>query len=525
MNMKERILSSLLTVLAFSALQAQVGTVPVAPRLVVGITIDQLRADYLEAFTALYGEDGFKRLWREGLVYNNVQYNFSPVDRASALAAIYTGTVPSRNGIVAGQWLDRSTLRVVNAMDDRNYMGYYTAENSSPKNLLASTLTDELEIATQGKSIVYAIAPQREAAILAAGHAADGAFWLNDLTGKWCGSTYYGNFPRWLMVYNDNNSTDSRIADIRWEPLYRMEAYDNPADESVFNYTFVDNRKYRHLKVSPCVNDEVNRVAKACINGSLLGADPVTDFLSITYNAGTFQSVSGKTSYLEIQDTYARLDKDLASLLDMIDKRVGLKNALLFLTSTGYIENTPVDGAAFRIPTGEFHMNRATALLNMFLMAVYGEGQYVEAYDGLQIYLNHKLIETKQLRLKEVLDRSAEFLADLSGVRRVYTSFDFKLGPWSPDIDKMKNAFHPACSGDIMLEVNAGWRLMNAEGEEISTVRDVAGITFPLVFLGTGIQSGNVQVPVTQDCIAPTVAQHVRIRAPNACSSAPIVNK
>ncbi len=523
--MKEKILSSLLTVLAFSTLQAQMSAVPASPRLVVGITIDQLRADYLEAFTALYGEDGFKRLWREGRVYNHVAYNFSPVDRASALAAIYSGTVPAHNGIVAGQWLDRSTLRTVNAMDDRNYMGYYTAENSSPKNLLASTVTDELEIATQGKSLVYAIAPQREAAIMAAGHAADGAFWLNDLTGKWCGSTYYGNFPKWLMVYNDNNSTDSRIGNIQWETLYRVEAYDNPAKEKDFSYTFADSRKYRDLKVSPCVNDEVNRVAEACLNGALLGADPVTDFLSLTYNAGSYHSVSGQTSYLEMQDTYARLDQDIASLLKMIDKRVGLKNTLVFVTSTGYVEKTPADGVTFRIPTGEFHMNRATALLNMYLMALYGEGNYVEAYDGLHIYIDHKLIEKKQLRLKEVLDCCAEFLADLSGVRRVYTSFDFKLGAWSPELDKVKNAFHPARSGDIMLEVNNGWCLIDAEGNNHQTVRETAGIDYPLIFMGAGIEPDFVPGVVTHDRIAPTLSRHMRIRAPNACSVSPLADK
>ena len=142
--MKEKILSSLLTVLAFSVLQAQTEHVPVMPRLVVGITIDQLRSDYLEAFAALYGDRGFKRMWREGKVFGNVAYNFNGVDRASALAAIYTGTSPSKNGIVARQWLDRTTLRPVFCVDDRDYKGLYTAENTSPKNLLVSTVTDEL---------------------------------------------------------------------------------------------------------------------------------------------------------------------------------------------------------------------------------------------------------------------------------------------------------------------------------------------------------------------------------------------
>lgn len=519
--MKEKILSSLLTVLAFSALQAQTEHVPVMPRLVVGITIDQLRSDYLEAFAALYGDRGFKRMWREGKVFGNVAYNFNGVDRASALAAIYTGTSPSKNGIVARQWLDRTTLRPVFCVEDRDYKGLYTAENTSPKNLLVSTVTDELKIATQGRSLVYAIAPHSEEAIMAAGHAADGAYWLNDLTGKWCTSSYYGAFPRWLMVYNGNTSTDSRIDNIRWEPLFSDKVYDNPTGESSFNYTFTDNRKYRRLKVSPCINDEVNRMVEACLYGTMLGADPVTDFLSVTLHAGTYQSESGKASYLEMQDTYARLDADVASLVDLVEKKVGVGNVLFFITSTGYVENALADYTSYRIPTGEFYMHRATALLNMYLMAIYGEGQYVETYDGLQIYLDRQLIEKKQLRLKEVLDRCAEFLVDFSGVQKAYTALDLQLGTWSPYIDRVRNSYNPLRSGDIIIEVTPGWKLMDDEGKEITTIRE-GYVNFPLIFMGNGIIPETVHSPVTVDCIAPTLAMMMRIRAPNGCDSAPI---
>lgn len=521
--MKEKILTSLLTVLALSTLHAQSTSGVQAPRLVVGITIDQLRSDYLEAFATLYGEKGFKRLLKEGRIYRNAGYNFSNVDRASAVASIYSGTTPSRNGIVGAQWLDRSTLRPITCVDDKNFMGIYTAENSSPNRLTVSTFPDELKISSQGRSIVYAIAPQREAAVLAAGHAANGAYWLNDLTGKWCGSTYYGDFPRWLMVYNDNNSTDKRISSLTWEPLRSFNAYDNPTEERSFRYTFNDNRKYRRLKVSPCVNAEVNRVVNACLYGTMLGADPVTDFLSVTYNAGSFQSESGISSYVEMQDTYVRLDEDLASLLEMIDRKVGLQNTLFFVTSTGYAEQQSIDYSAYRVPSGEFYIHRASALLNMYLMAVYGQGQYVEAFDGLQLYLDHKLIEKKQLRMREVLDRSAEFLADLSGVRKVYTSYDLLLGAWSPEIAKVRNSYSPTCSGDLIIQVNAGWKLMDADSNELKTVRE-ASVNFPLIFLGPGIHPKTIHTPVSVDCVAPTLSSFMRIRAPNACVSSPLTD-
>ena len=143
------LLTSLITVLTFTGLQAQ--SLPAAPKLVVGLTIDQLRTDYLEAFSSLYGEKGFKRLWKEGRVFHNAEYTFCGIDRASAIAAIYSGTTPSMNGIISQRWMDASTLRPVNSTDDTAFMGYYTDQTVAPTKLLTSTIADELKIATQGK--------------------------------------------------------------------------------------------------------------------------------------------------------------------------------------------------------------------------------------------------------------------------------------------------------------------------------------------------------------------------------------
>ena len=217
------LLTSILTVLTITGLQAQ--PLPATPKLVVGLTIDQLRTDYLDAFSSLYGEKGFKRLWKEGKVFRNTEYNFSKVDRASAIAAIYTGTTPSMNGITANQWLDISTLRPINCVDDPEFMGNYTDESSSPALLLTSTIADELKIATRNKGLVYAIAPFRDAAIFAAGHAGNGAFWLNSKTGKWCSTTYYTEFPWWVSQYNDRQAVDFRIGDMTWTPVHPMEKY------------------------------------------------------------------------------------------------------------------------------------------------------------------------------------------------------------------------------------------------------------------------------------------------------------
>ena len=171
------------------------------PRVVVNILVDQLRSDYLNAFMPLYGQEGFVRLLHEGRVYTQAEYPHYHPDRASAVATLATGTTPYNHGIVGMKWLNRETLRPVFCVDDAKYAGVQTADATSPSYLGVSTIGDELKVATEGKALVYAIAPYRDAAVLSAGHAADGAVWIDDRTGQWCTSSYYAqSLPTWAAV-------------------------------------------------------------------------------------------------------------------------------------------------------------------------------------------------------------------------------------------------------------------------------------------------------------------------------------
>ena len=524
--MKGRILTSLLAVIALSGLQAQ--DVPAVPKLVVGLTIDQLRMDYVEAFSALYGERGFKRLFKEGRIYRNAEYDFTDVDKSSAVAAIYTGTVPYVNGIVGDTWLDRGTLRIIGCVDDPSFMGNYTSESTSAARMKVSNLSDELTIATQGVAEAYSIAPTREMAVLAAGHASKGAFWLNDETGKWSGTTYYDNFPTWVSSYNDRQGLDFRIGEMTWGPYLPVTSYKYLTTETkqvTFKHKFDDERKnkYRKFKTSPYANDEVNRLVNACLNGTQIGRDYVPDLLSIAYYAGNYDHQPSADLPLEMQDAYVRLDNSLAELLEMIERKVGLQNTLFFITSTGYADAEPIDPAKYRIPTGEFHIKRCSALLNLYLAAIYGEGQYVEATDDQEIYLNHKLIEQKQLNLTEILNRSSEFLVQFSGVKDVYSSHRLQLGSWTPEIDKIKNRYNVSCSGDLWIEVLPGWSIVREHSLDTKVVRNIY-TSSPLIFIGWDVKPETIHTPIKIGNIVPTVTHFMRIRAPNAAVLAPITD-
>ena len=509
--------------LTIGGMQAQ--PLPATPKLVVTLTIDQLRTDYLEAFSSLYGEKGFKRLMREGKVFLQAEMPFNKPDRASATATIFTGCSPATHGIIAGKWMDVSTLTPRSCVDDPNYMGNYTNQSSSPAHLLTSTIADELKIATRNQAKVYAIAPNRDAAILSAGHAGDGAFWINKTNGKWCGSTYYQEFPEWLNQYNDSCSVDFRIKDIVWTPVKPMGDYKYLSDwrTEPFKYIFETERenKFYRLSASPFVNDEVNLLTAQLLKKSGLGQDNTTDLLALTYYAGNYNHRSTRECAMEMQDTYVRLDRSIATLLDLIDKRVGLQNTILCIASTGYADPDPADTGIYRIPGGEFHLNRCATLLNMYLMATYGSGQYVEAFYDQQIYLNHKLLEDKQLDLTEILEKSATFLVQFSGVDKVYSSQRLLLGSWSPQIDRVRNGYHRKRSGDLLIEVLPGWSIVQENSTDSRAVR-AAEIPAPLILIGGGIKAETIRTAVSADRIAPTLSNVMRIRAPNGCTASPL---
>ncbi len=524
MTAQNKILASLALAMAGWGTEAQ--TAPDVPRLVVNVIVDQLRSDYLEAFSPLFGEGGFQRLMKEGKAYSQAEYPFDKPDRASSIACLVSGSSPYENGIIGQRWLNRTSLQPTGCVDDSRYEGQFTLEKSSPVNLAVSTLSDELKVATEGRALVYAVAPERDAAVLLAGHAADGAFWMNDETGEWASSTYYA-IPHWLSYYNKSYHAARRIGTMMWTPtnsfVGEFNYFVSGGTKNPFRHSFKGERQFREFKASALVNEEVTDFVSHCLQNSMLGGDAVTDVLSVGYYAGNYDHKTAAECPMELQDTYVRLDNQLARLIEMVERKVGLERVLFVLTSTGYsdTEDTDDDLSRYKIPSGEFNIGRAQLLLNMYLSAVYGQAKYVEACMGNQIYLNLKYIADKGLNLGEVLERSADFLIQLDGVRDVYTSQRLAQGAWTPGIRSIRNAYNPKTSGDILIQVAPGWRLVNEQTGERKLQRE-SYMGFPLYFYGLSLQPEVVETPVTVDRIAPTLARCLRIRAPNACSASPL---
>lgn len=482
-----------------------------APKLYVSIVVDQLRTDFLYEFEGLYCDGGFKRLLSSGKVYENVYYAFDNIDRATAVSTLSTGTNPYVSGIVAERWLDRKSLRVVNCVEDKNCKGVYSNEALSPASLKSITITDEIKRATRGNAIVCSIAPDGDAAVLAGGHAADIVLWKNNMAGYWSSSSYYGLYPSWAADMNKKVQGKPR----KWTPLFKTSEYNNFGEKapSAFSYSFDGKKNVITYKTTACINDEVNEMAFAFLENSEVGKDDVVDCLALTYYAGNYDGAPMSHRPIEVQDMYARLDRNLAALFDELDKRFGLENVVVSLSSTGYVMENGEENSSYRLPSGTLYSERIQALLNVYLSAKFGKGDYIEGVYGTQLFLDNKQIERMELDKMTVVSQAVEFLKSLDGVEDVFTIYRLG-GMLSPELQFAKNGYNPVGSGDLWLRLMPGWRLVE---DELLVSRQVyrSPVMFPVVIYGAGVEHSVVDKLTPANIMATEMARVLRVRRPN----------
>ncbi len=516
----QKLLASFLSLLSVTGLLAQAQTEP--PKLVVGITIDQLRSDYLQYCLKSFGEKGFKRLLNEGLVYQHVKYDFPNTDRASAQATIHTGTNPYYHSIIGAEKYDFEKQREVSIVSDPEFMGNYTPQNFSPLALTSTTIGDELKRASNGRSNVYAIGPNPTDAILAGGLNANATFWIEDYNGKWATSTYYKDIPWYMDRYNMSEAVSERIDMLTWTPsLPQYNAFPYSKLTS-FGYNFRQTERFIYFKTSALVNAEVTKLFSKILEYGDFGNRPVPSMINLTYYAGNYKDNSDKEYSQEIQDTYYKLDKEIENLLTAIDKSVGLKNTFIFFTSTGYFETPEADASGAVKPMGEFYPKRCTALLNMYLMSIYGQGDWVQGYYNKQIYLNKKLIESKKISLDEFQEKAVRFVMQFSGVQDVTTSENILLGNWNEGNRYFRNGISKKLCGDIFIELQPGWNVVNEERTIKTKDYYNQPIITPLIFFGHNVLPQKIGRTIRATEIAPSVTHVLRIRPPNGCQDTPL---
>ncbi len=514
---------------SIASLMAMASEKPTQPKLVVGIVVEDLKSDILALLQDNFTPGGFNRLLNHGVYIANADFG-GPLDAAAATAMVYTGASPSLNGIPAEEVFDRAQMRGVPVFQDNDYIGNYTSESMSPAALKATTITDEIKVAGGGANFAYAIAPSPSMSLIMAGHAGNCGLWLNDVNESWATTTFYRDVPSCVNTANRLFPMKARIDTMVWSPVYEREKYSILPEHLLFypfKYTFTKSsgpQRMQQFLLSPKINDEVNRLAIEHINDLKLGEHSTPDMLNIAYTAKQFAPTKNSDGRYELYDQYYRLDRNLQALFNEIDHKVGLKNTLVFLAATPPRPSSRRDDEKWNLPYGEFSSRKALSLLNLYLMAIYGNGEWANAYHNGQIFLNHKLIEDKQLDLSELRSQCAKFLQRMAGVNRAY-SLDEIIDASSAHITNIRRNTTFALAGDVKLEIMPGWQIIddfNKPNVRTEQVVRAAASTAPVFIMGPGVEPHKIELPVDARAIAPTITSLLRIRSPNASTIAPL---
>lgn len=503
------------------------------PSLVVGIVVDGLSLEQIELLKDYFGNDGFRRLLNEGVTITDLDYG-SALDPTAATALLYTGASPSVSGIDAETIFDRDTRRTAPTLHDGATIGNFTDETLSPRALRVSTIGDEIRIATGGLGHVYSLAPTPSQSIVMTGHNGNSGFWINDVNGKWATTTFYKDVPTAIQSRNHLESLDIKMDTMVWSNSMAVEKYpDMPAYKKLFNFrhTFLRNdpqrvTKFRH---TPLANNEVTDIAGEYIKSMSMGKSDNIDMLNLSFTVSPYLYSADSDTRMEQMDSYLRLDRQLARLFKAIDTAgPGMNNTLLFITGTPAPSKRRKDDEKWDIAAGEFSPRRAIALLNMYLISQYGNGEWVIGFHGNQFFLNQKLIAERDKDLRQVRRDAALFLSKMSGIAEAYTLDDVIDGRAMETSVVPRRNINSETAGDIFAAIMPGWEITDDGSPAPATVefpmtqRLTASVAPGFMMAPSHLKPQTLNTPVDARVIAPTVCSILRIRSPNAAMLPPL---
>lgn len=506
------------------------------PKLVVGLVVDQMRWDYLYRYYNRYTNGGFKRLINEGFSVENTYIPYTPTYTACGHTCIYTGSVPAIHGIIGNDWFDPETKKNMYCTEDTSVVTVGSTPSSegnmSPKNMLTSTITDELRLATNFRGKVIGISLKDRGSILPAGHAANAAYWYQGSTGNWITSSYYmKEVPTWIADYNKLKLANKFYAK-NWETLYPINTYVNStADEQVYEgkqSTFPHSlaqfagKNYDAIRSTPYGNTITLDLAKLAILSEDLGQDNITDFLAVSCSSTDYVGHAYGPNSVEAEDTYLRLDKDIEEFFNYLDKKVGKGNYTVFLTADHGAAHVPGFMQANKLPSGVVSDKDIASKLNTYLNEKFKVNNIVLRSMNNQIIFDHDKTDQLNVSFDVIKSASIEFLKRMDGFANVVDISKISQATL-PEIQKkmITNGYNTRRSGDLYYILNPNWFNGSSTGTTHGNWNPYDS-HIPLVFMGWGIKPGASNKTHYMTDIAPTLAALLHIQMPNGNVGEPI---
>lgn len=495
------------------------------PKLVVILVIDQFRGDYLDRYRDEFREDGFRMFLDHGAVFSNCDYNYANTRTAPGHATLLTGAYSNGHGIIANDWYDPERKNAKGALEPGVVTSVWDANAkfvgvpdkgegaASPHNLRATTLGDELKLATQGKSRVFAISLKDRAAILPGGFSANGAFWIEKNSGAWITSDYYqAQLPDWIQEFNSSKRKD-KYWNVEWKD----------ANGHVLGTTSSKKEDgkpagfYDAVGATPFANDYEFEFARELIAQEKLGTGPATDLLVVSLSANDILGHQVGPDSAEMHAMAMALDNQIAGFFGFLGQQIGLANVWVALSADHGVAPLPSVAKNLRIPAAGYEPGKLKEKINALLSAKLSPGKtagYVKELDYPTAWLDDRAFSALRVKEADAEHAVGEALTQI-GMQGYFTKSQLAAGVVPNDENWIRYLHsYSSLGGWYVLGVPAPYTIGETSGTDHASPYHY-DTHVPLSFYGLAFRQGVYLTRAEPVDLAATLASLLGINAPS----------
>lgn len=564
MNWKEIIQKSILlcSIVFIIGVQNTFGQNDSNLKLVLQITVDQLRGDLPRTVFDRLPDGGFKYLYNHGIVYENAHHRHANTETVVGHTTLATGADPAKHGMIGNLWYDKELKRTVYNVEDYRYpligsgagvdknteidpsQAAASTDGRSPSTIISTTFSDELAMYTNGKAKIFGVSVKDRGAITMAGHAGK-AFWFSKAKGQFVTSSYYyDSYPDWVNKWNSQGKY-KEFANTSWELTNEISSYihgeedDMPYETNfpgygvVFPHNFGDSdNKYftTFLTISPAGDKLTLDFAKELIDAENLGSDDITDYLSVSFSSTDYVGHVFGPASLESEDNLIKLDRTLAKLISFVDEKIGLENVLIVLSADHGAPDVPDRMKKFGVDAGYFDIDGVDTLaISQVIREKFNiTEKVVSGFFHPYVYLNNDIIKKYNLDVNEVSRTLAYELQNQEGIAFAVPSIDLLEGNIADtELNKaILRSYNPKRSGEIYIVTEPYWYINDFDGLEVASTHGSPwkyDTYVPIIFAGNGLKHQNIFRKVETVDIALTLSNYLKIKMPSGASGRPLI--